>query len=39
MSRIYYKDGTYKEVKSDQAWEYENDPDWERTETLEGEEL
>lgn len=33
MRRIYYKDGSWKDVEV--SWEYENDPDWERTEDLE----
>ncbi len=30
--RIWYKNGTYKDVPKSQAWEFENDPDWDRTE-------
>jgi len=32
MKRVYYKDGSY--IDAEVTWEYENDPDWERTETL-----
>lgn len=34
MKRIWYKDGTYKDVPTDHAWEYENDPDWDHTEEI-----
>ena len=34
MKRIYYKDWTYKDVEDNQAWEYENDPEWKETEDL-----
>lgn len=32
---IIYKDGTTKTVAKESAWEYENDPDYERTVSLE----
>jgi len=35
MRRIHYKDGSYKDVKNNQSWEYENDPNWKETEDLE----
>lgn len=35
MKRIIYKDGTSKDVSDESAWEFENDPDYERTEELE----
>ncbi len=35
MKRIYYKSGSWKDVEDNCAWEYENDPYWERTEQLE----
>jgi hypothetical protein len=25
---IVYKDGSWKVVSEDQAWEFQNDPDW-----------
>ena len=30
MQRVFYKDGTFLDCKV--SWEYENDPDWDRTE-------
>ena len=35
MKRIHYKDGSWKDVGNNHAWEYENDPDWKETEDLE----
>ncbi len=34
MKRIWYADGSYIDVSAQSAWEYENDPDWVRTEDL-----
>lgn len=34
MRRLHYKNGTFKDVDDSQSWEYENDPDWERTEDI-----
>ncbi len=34
MKRIWYEDGCYIDVEAKYAWEYENDPDWVRTEDL-----
>jgi hypothetical protein len=34
VKRVWYKDGSYIDVPSNAAWEYENDPDWDRTESL-----
>ena len=31
MKRIYYKSGSWKDVEDSQAWEYEDDPYWEKT--------
>lgn len=31
MVRVYYKDGTFIDVGYEHAWEYENDPEWNRT--------
>lgn len=38
MKRIIYKDGDYKDVPDEAAWEFENDPDYERTEDAPAEE-
>lgn len=32
MRRIWYKDGTYIDCQAEHALEYENDPDYSRTE-------
>ena len=32
--RIVYKDGTSKVVNAINAWEYENDSDWDHTEEV-----
>ena len=34
MKRVWYTDESFIDVPADCAWEYENDPDWERTEPL-----
>lgn len=34
MKRLYYKDGTYIDYRAEHVWEYENDPDYNRTENL-----
>lgn len=34
MKRIFYKDGTFKDVPNDSSWEYENDPNWLKTEPV-----
>ena len=28
MSIVVYRDGSWKTVKKNHAWEYQNDPDW-----------
>ena len=34
MTRIWYDDGTYKDVRDESVWEYVNDPDFVRVEPL-----
>lgn len=34
MKRIWYIDGTYIDVLPQRAWEYENDPDYDWTESI-----
>lgn len=32
--RLWFKDGTYMDVDQNRAWEYESQPDYDRTEDL-----
>lgn len=34
MVRVWFRNGTYKDVLASHAWEYENDPDYERTDDV-----